>query len=153
MGLTDGRDEISMKRDPELINIKLSCADFRPFNRRSDQWITFKENTLSKAGVGGGYAQYFRSDFTLSDNKKNGNQCIFYLVQNATNGGGASHIIWKHLQTADGHAALQSLLAWYEGPVMSGDISKMLQSKLWTLRLQSNGDAYICNQRMMPISI
>ncbi len=56
MGLTDGRDEISMKRDPELINIKLSCADFRPFNRRSDQWITFKENTLSKAGGGGGYA-------------------------------------------------------------------------------------------------
>jgi hypothetical protein len=42
---------------------------------------------------------------------------------------------------ADGHAAWQALLAWYKGPVMSGEISKTLCSKLWTLRLQTWGDA------------
>jgi hypothetical protein len=46
----------------DSVSIKLSCADFSLFNGRSDQWIAFKENTLSKAGVGG-YAQYFKAGF------------------------------------------------------------------------------------------
>jgi len=138
--IKEGRDDASVMRGTEPVNIKLSCADFGNFNGRSDQWITFKENTLSKAGVGG-YAQFFKPDFIVSDTTKEGNQRIFYLLQNTTNGGGASHIIRQHNQTADGHAAWQSLLAWYEGPVMSGEISKTLRSKLWTLRLQSKGDA------------
>jgi hypothetical protein len=123
---------------PELVNVKLSCTYFGTLNGRSDQWITFKENTLSKAGVEG-YAQYFRPDFIQSDSTEDGNQCLFYLLKNATNGGGASHIIWEHAQTADGHAAWQALLAWYEGPVMLGKISKTLCSKLSTLRLQAKG--------------
>ncbi len=56
----------------DSVNIKLSCADFGTFNGRSDQWITFKENTLSKAGVGG-YAQYFKEDFIETDKNKEGN--------------------------------------------------------------------------------
>jgi hypothetical protein len=128
----EGRDDTPVKRETEPVNIKLSCADFGNFNGRSDQWIRFKENTLSKAGVGG-YAQFFKPKFIVNDTMKVGNQRIFYLLQNATNGGGASHIIRRHNQTADGHAAWQSLLAWYEGPVMSGEISKTLRSKLWTL--------------------
>jgi hypothetical protein len=67
-------------------------------------------------------------------------QRIFHLLQNATNSGGASRIVRKHAHNADGHAAWQASLAWYEGPVMSGEISKTLRSKLWTLRLQSKGD-------------
>lgn len=43
----------------DSVSIKLSCADFGIFNGRSDQWIAFKENNLSKAGVGG-YAKYFK---------------------------------------------------------------------------------------------
>jgi hypothetical protein len=136
----EGRDETPTKRDPELVNIKLSCTDFGHFNGRSDQWIAFKENTLSKAGVGG-YAQFFKPDFIVNDATRDGNQRIFYLLQNAMNGGEASHIIRKHIHAAYGHAAWQSLLVWYEGPVMSGEISKTLRSKLWTLQLQSKGDA------------
>jgi hypothetical protein len=37
----------------DSVNIKLSCADFGIFDGRSDHWITFKENMLSKAGIGG----------------------------------------------------------------------------------------------------
>jgi hypothetical protein len=68
----DKRDKVSTIRDPELVNIKLSCADFGTFNGRLDQWITFKENTLSKAGVGG-YAQYFKSDFIQGNNTRDSN--------------------------------------------------------------------------------
>jgi hypothetical protein len=38
-------------RNEELVSIKLTCTDSGTFNGRSDQWITFKENTLSKAGT------------------------------------------------------------------------------------------------------
>jgi hypothetical protein len=136
----EGRDEVPAKRDADLVSIKLSCGDFGTFNRRSNQWIAFKENTLSKAGVGG-YAQFFRTDYIPSDHTREGNQRRFCLLQNAANGGGASHITRKHMQEADGHASWQSLLAWSEEPVMSGEISKMLQTKLWSLWLQSKGDA------------
>ncbi len=40
------------EKSHDSVTIKLSCADFGTFNGRSDQWISFKENTLSKAGVG-----------------------------------------------------------------------------------------------------
>jgi hypothetical protein len=65
---------------PESVNIKLSCTDFGTFNGRSDHWISFKENILSKAGVGG-YAQYFQQDFCLTEQNKEGNNRIFYLLQ------------------------------------------------------------------------
>ncbi len=123
----------------ESVNIKLSCADFGTFNGRSDHWIMFKENTLSKAGVGG-YAQYFKQDFNETPGNKEGNNRIFYLLQTATNGGGASHVVRKYASTAVGHGAWQALLAWYEGPVMSGEIAKTLRTKLWSLRLRSKDD-------------
>jgi hypothetical protein len=94
---SESRDDITTKKDGDLVNNKLSCGDFGPFNGRSDQWIIFKENTLSKSGVWG-YAQYFKPDYTLNENTREGNQRIFYLPQNATNGGGTSHIIQKHIK-------------------------------------------------------
>jgi hypothetical protein len=88
----------------------------------------------------GGYAQYFRPDFVQTEYNKDGNNRIFYLLQTATNGGGASHVVRKHASTADGAAAWQALMGWYEGPVMSGEIAKTLRTKLWALRLHSKGD-------------
>ncbi len=126
-------------KNQDSVSIKLSCADFGTFNGRSNHWITFKENTLSKAGIGG-YAQYFKEDFIETTNNKEGNNRIFYLLQTATNGGGASHVIRKFASTANGRAAWKALLAWYEGPVMSGEIAKTLRSKLWALRLRSKDD-------------
>jgi hypothetical protein len=85
-------DENKISSDPyrnknqDSVSIKLSCADFGVFDGRSDHWITFKENTLSKAGVGG-YAQYFKEDFIETLSNKEGNNRIFYLLQTATNGG------------------------------------------------------------------
>jgi hypothetical protein len=125
------------EKSHDSVTIKLSCADFGTFNGRSDQWISFKENTLSKAGVGG-YAQYFKQGFIISYGNREGNNRIFYLLQTATNGGG--DVVRKHASSADGGAAWQSLLAWYEGPVMSGEIDKTLRTKLWALKLQSKGD-------------
>jgi hypothetical protein len=124
------------KCEPESVKIKLSCTNFGTFNGRSDNWISFKENILSKAGVGG-CAQYFQQDFHLNENNKEGNNRIFYLIQNATNGGWASHVVRKHLTNADGNGAWKSLLAWYKGPVVSGEIAKTLHTKLWALRLNS----------------
>jgi hypothetical protein len=92
------------KCEPESVNIKLSCTDFGTFNGKSDNWTSFKENILSKACVGG-YAQYFQQDFHLNENKKEWENRIFYLLQNATNGGGASHVVRKHLTNADGNGA------------------------------------------------
>jgi len=105
----------------------------------SNHWISFKENILSNAGAGG-YAQYFWQDFCLDENNKEGDSRIFYLLQNATNGGGASHVVRKHLSNADSNAAWKSLLAWYEESVMSGEIAKTLQTKLWGLHLNSKND-------------
>jgi hypothetical protein len=127
------------KKNQDSVSIKLSCADFGTFHGRSDHWIQFKENTLSKARVGG-YAQYFKEDFVESENNREGNNRIFYLLQTATNGGGASHMVRKYTTAADDHAAWRALLAWYEGPVMSGEIAKTLRSKLWALRLCSKDD-------------
>jgi hypothetical protein len=61
----ENRSETTTTRfkNQDSITIKLSCADFGTFNGCSDQWISFKENTLSKAGVGS-YAQYIKLDFT-----------------------------------------------------------------------------------------
>jgi hypothetical protein len=123
----------------DSVSIKLSCADFGIFNGRSDQWIAFKENTLSKAGVGG-YAKYFKEGFVENPSNREGNNRIFYLLQTATNGGGASHVVRRYMSTADGHGAWLGLLAWYEGPVMSGEIAKTLRTKLWALRLRSKDD-------------
>jgi hypothetical protein len=122
--------------EPESVKIKLRCTNFGTFNGRSDNWISLKENILSKAGVGG-CAQYFQQDFHLNENNKEGNNRIFYLIQNATNGGWASHVVRKHLTNADGNGAWKSLLAWYKGPVVSGEIAKTLHTKLWALRLNS----------------
>jgi hypothetical protein len=118
------------KHEPESVNIQLSCTDFGTFNGRSDNWISFKDNILSKAGVGG-YAHYFQQELHLNENDKEGNNRIFYLLQNAANGCGASHVVRKHLINADGNGAWKSLLAWYEGPVMSGEIAKTLCTKVW----------------------
>jgi hypothetical protein len=87
-----------------------------------------------------GYAQYVKQDFQQTENNWDGNNRIFYLLQTATNGGGASHVVRKHAAMADGAAAWQALVGWYEGPVMSGEIAKNLRTKLWALRLQSKGD-------------
>jgi hypothetical protein len=132
----DNNNTTRRKCEPESVNIKLSCTDFGTFNGRSDNWISFKENILSKAGVGG-YAQYFQHDFRLNENNQEGNNRIFYLLQNATNGGGACHEVRKHLTNADGNGVWKSLLAWHKGPVMSREIAKTLHSKLWALRLNS----------------
>jgi len=59
-------------KNDELVSIKLTCTDFGTFNGRSDQWITFKENTLSKAGVGG-YAAYFKQDYKVDHRTAEGN--------------------------------------------------------------------------------
>jgi hypothetical protein len=117
-------------KNQDSVSIKLSCAGFGTFNGRSDQRITFKENTLSKARVGG-YAQYFKDDFIETSHNKEGNNLKFYLLQTATNGGGASHVVCRHMSTVNGHAAWRALLAWYERPIMSGEIAKTLRSKLW----------------------
>jgi hypothetical protein len=130
-------------RNEELVSIKLTCTDFDTFNGRCNQWITFKENTLSKAGVGG-YAQFFRTDYTPSEHIREGNQRIFYLLQNATNGGGASHIIHRHMQEADGHAAWQSLLAWYESQLCPGRYQK---------HFEQNYGPYADNQKAMLTGI
>ncbi len=127
------------QKSHDSVSIKLGCADFGTFNGRSDHWITFKENTLSKAGVGG-YAQYFSPDFIKTSANKEGNNRIFYLLQTATNGGGASHVVRRFTSTANGHEAWRALLASYEGPVMSGEIAKTLRTKLWALRLRSKDD-------------
>ncbi len=70
-----------------------------------------------------------------------GNQRIFYLLQSATNGGGAAHVVRKFTNTANGHGAWQALLAWYEGSVMSGEIARGLRTKLWALRLRPREEA------------
>ncbi len=95
---------------------------------------------MSKAGVGG-YSQYLKIDFTLTEKNKEGNQRIFYLLQSTTNGGGASHAVRKFTSIVDGHGAWQALMAWYEGPVMSGEIARGLRTKLWALRLRSREEA------------
>lgn len=122
------------------IPIRLNCADFGTFNGRADQWTGFKENILSKAGVGG-YSQYLKADFKLNRWNEEGNQRIFYLLQSATNGGGAAHIVRKYTNTANGHEAWQALLAWYEGQVMSGEIARGLRTKLWALKLRPREEA------------
>lgn len=138
----EGRDERedSGEERNKAAPIRLNCADFGSFNGRSDQWISFKENILSKAGVGG-YSQYLKADFKLNSHNAEGNQRIFYLLQSATNGGGAAHVVRKYTNTADGHGAWQALLDWYEGPVMSGEIARGLRTKLWALRLRPREEA------------
>lgn len=69
----------------------------------------------------GGYSQYLKAEF-LECNEE-GNQRIFYLLQSAANGGGAAHLVQKFAATANGHGAWQALLAWYEGPTISGEIA------------------------------
>jgi hypothetical protein len=127
------------RKNQDSVSINLCCADFGTFDGRSDHLIQFKENTLSKDGVGG-YAQYFKEDFMESASNQEGNNRIFYLLQTATNGGGASHVVRKYAAATDGHAAWRALLAWYEGPIMSGEIAKTLRSKLWALQLCSKDD-------------
>ncbi len=121
------RDEIEashIERE-KSVPIKLNCSDFGTFNGRADQWIGFKENIMSKAGVGG-YSQYLKRDFILNKRNEEGNQRMFYLLQSATNRGGAAHVVRKYASSADGNGAWQGLLAWYEGPVMSGEIARAL---------------------------
>lgn len=138
----EARDETETynRTQDKSVPIRLNCADFGTFNGRSDQWIGFKENILSKAGVGG-YSQYLKPDFELTSMNQEGNQRIFYLLQSATNGGGAAHVVRKFMSSADGHGAWQALLAWYEGPVMSGEIARALRTKLWALRLRPRDEA------------
>jgi hypothetical protein len=133
--------EVSNREREKSVLIRLNCADFGTFNGRADQWISFKDNILSKAGVGG-YSQYLQENFKVSDRNEEGNQRIFYLLQSATNGGGgAAHVVQKFTKSANGHAAWQALLAWYEGPVMSGEIARGLRNKLWALRLRPREEA------------
>ncbi len=88
----------------------------------------------------GGYSQYFKEGFIETPENNEENNRIFYLLQTATNGGGASHVVRKYTSTTNGHQAWRALLAWYEGPVMSGEIAKILRTKLWALRLRSRDD-------------
>lgn len=57
------------------------------------------------------------------------------------NGGVAAHIIRQHAKEANGHAAWQALIVWYEGTIMSGEIAKGIRTKLWNLRLHPRGEA------------
>ncbi len=75
-------------KNQDSVSIKLSCADFGVFDGRSDHWISFKENTLSEAGVGG-YTQYFREDFIENASNREGNNRIF--------------IYYKQQQMEEGH--------------------------------------------------
>jgi hypothetical protein len=72
----DEQETSSREGQEKAMPIRLNCADFVTFNGRADQWIGFKENILSKAGVGG-YSQYLKADFKLSERNKEGNQRIF----------------------------------------------------------------------------
>jgi hypothetical protein len=63
------------------------------------------------------------------------------LLQSATNGSGAAHFVCKFTSSADGHRAWQALLGWCDGPVMSGEITRALCTKLWALRLRHRDEA------------
>jgi hypothetical protein len=136
-GTNEARDELagSDRIQEKSVPKRLNCANFGTFNGRANQWIGFKENILSKAGVGG-YSQYLKTDFRLNSKNQEGNQRIFYLLQSAINGGGAAHVMCIFTNSADGHGAWQALLGWYEGPVISGEIARALCTKLWALRLR-----------------
>jgi hypothetical protein len=130
----DDVEEPDMDREKSM-PIRLNCADFGTFNGRADQWIGFKENIMSKVGVVG-YSQYLRREFILNHRNEEGNQRMFYLLQSATNGGGAAHVVRKYTCAEDRNGAWLVLLAWYEGPVMSGEIARALRTNLWALRLR-----------------
>jgi hypothetical protein len=89
----------------------------------------------------GGYSQYLKAEFQRTVCNEEGNQRIFYLLQSAANGGGAAHLVQKFAATADGHGAWQALLAWHEGPTISGEIVRRLRTKLWALRLRPREEA------------
>jgi hypothetical protein len=76
----------------DSVAIKFSRSDFGTFHGQADKCITFKENILSKDGVGS-YSMYLKKEFLLESRYKEGNQRIYYLLQSATNGGGAAHIV------------------------------------------------------------
>jgi hypothetical protein len=78
------------------------------------------------------------ADFHRTTCNEEGNVC---LLQLATNGGGTAHVVQKFTATEDGHGAWQALLAWYEGPIMSGEIARGLRTKLWALRLRPRDEA------------
>jgi len=84
---------------------------------------------------------YLKKEFLLESRYKEGNQRIYYLLQSATNGGGAAHIVRWFAVEENGHAAWQALIDWYEGSVMTGKISRTIRTKLWSLCLHPRGDA------------
>ncbi len=60
----ESRNEVedSNRERDKAVPIRLNCMDFGTFNGRADQWIAFKENILSKAGVDR-YSQFLKADF------------------------------------------------------------------------------------------
>ena len=117
---------------------KITAKDFGKFDGMPEHWFSFKNKTKSTLGIAG-FSSLLDPDAPIRDIE--GNHRLYFLFEGATNEGAASHIVKRHKATMDGRAAWQSLVDWFEGVAVAGDIAKTCRTKLQALELNPKGNA------------
>jgi hypothetical protein len=122
----------------KAVTFKITAKDFGTFDGCPEHWFSFKNKTQTTLGIAG-FSSFLNARVPVRDTE--GNHCLYYLLEGATNDGSASHIVKRHKVMRDGRAAWQSLVEWYEGRTVAGDIAKTCRVKLQALELTPKGDA------------
>lgn len=118
-------------------SFKITAKDFGKFDGMPEHWFSFKNKTKSTLGIAG-FSSLLDPNVPIRDIE--GNHRLYFLFEGATNEGAASHIVKRHKETMDGRAAWQSLVDWFEGVAVAGDIAKTCRTKLQALELNPKGN-------------
>jgi len=130
-------DNDVVEGNAQAVSFKITAKDFGKFDGSPEHWFAFKNKTQSTLGIAG-FSALLDERIPIRDIE--GNWRLYYLFEGATNEGSASHIVKRHKELRDGRAAWQSLVEWYEGRVVAGDIAKTCRVKLQALELNPKGD-------------
>ena len=109
-------------------NLKLAAQKVTGFNGYNDEWRKWKNKTACTF-KGSSYDKIlYDEDFAKTHPRMN--KIVYSQLAAATIDGTANHLVTKHADTKNGHAAWNSLVNWFDGDVIQEETAEELRSKL-----------------------
>ena len=133
---TDHGDDYSRR-------VKISAPKMVDFSGSTSEWKKWKARTKNVL-----YSTGYGDIITSSDEasrREGDNKTVYTLLNTSTIDGTASHLITKHGESMDGHAAWKSLEEWYDDINRQASNAETLRDSLQETRLYSGNrcDVYI----------
>ena len=116
-------------------SLKLEAQKVTPFSGNFADWARWKSRTQC-AFDGSGYEKILSDEKYALDNPRL-NKVVFSQLSVSTVDGNAFHLVKRHEERKNGHAAWKSLVKWFDGDTVKNETSEDIRVRMETLILHS----------------